>query len=195
MPMKKITILALLALSACVAPTGPVEVTRFHVPDTAPLGRGTITVVPAAGVDASSLEWRSYQAAVSRQLALHGYSDAGAGQAVQRVELRLERQTIQPERAHNPVTVGLGGSTGSYGSGLGLGVGINLSGPPPAQIETRLSVAIKDRVTNAVLWEGRASFTVSAKSPLADTQLGAAKMAEALFQNFPGTSGETILVK
>jgi hypothetical protein len=45
-----------------------------------------------------------------------------------------------------------------------------------------------------VLWEGRANFTVRATSPLADTALGAPKLAEALFKGFPGQSGETIQV-
>ena len=60
-----------------------------------------------------------------------------------------------------PVSVGVGGSTGSYGSGLGVGIGLNLSGPPPEQVETELAVAIRDRKTDKVLWEGRASFTAS----------------------------------
>jgi len=46
-----------------------------------------------------------------------------------------------------------------------------------------------------VLWEGRASFAVRADSPLATTQLGAAQMAAALFKDFPGNSGETVLIK
>jgi hypothetical protein len=54
---------------------------------------------------------------------------------------------------------------------------------------------IKNRVTGQSLWEGRSSFTVRASSPLAQTQLGAARMAEALFKDFPGQSGETIQVK
>ncbi len=54
---------------------------------------------------------------------------------------------------------------------------------------------IKDRVSTRTLWEGRASFVVDSKSPLAGTDLAAAKMAEALFQGFPGRSGETIEVK
>ena len=53
----------------------------------------------------------------------------------------------------------------------------------------------KDRVTGQSLWEGRSRFVVSAKSPLANSQLGAAKMTEALFKGFPGTSGETIEVR
>jgi hypothetical protein len=93
------------------------------------------------------------------------------------------------------VSVGVGGSAGSYGSGLGVGIGIELSGPPPEQIETELSVTIRERASGRALWEGRSRFTVGAKSPLAQTQLAAAKMSEALFKDFPGRSGETILVK
>ena len=62
-------------------------------------------------------------------------------------------------------------------------------------IETLLGVTIKDRASDKALWEGKATFTVRAASPLASTQLGAAKLAEALFKGFPGKSGETILVK
>jgi hypothetical protein len=76
-----------------------------------------------------------------------------------------------------------------------MGIGIDLSGPPPAVVETELAVTIKDRATGQALWEGRSSFAVAEKSPLANSQLGAAKMAEALFKGFPGNSGETIQVK
>lgn len=201
MPMKSwksaiaLLVLAVPALSGCVTPVGPVEVTRFHLPDTSALGKGTISVVPGPGANGASLEWKSYQAAVARQLVLLGYTEAPAGDGAQLAELRLSRETFRPERRTGPVSVGLGGSTGSYGSGVGLGVGINLSGRPPEQVRTELAVTIKDRVTSAALWEGRASFTVKTSSPLAATSLGAPKMAEALFVNFPGISGETIEVK
>lgn len=184
-----------LALSGCVAPVGPVEVTRFHVPETARIGRGAVSVEPAPGMAADSLEWRTYAAAVGRQLTLVGYSEQAAGTGEQVAYVRLQRQTYQPERNRSPVSVGVGGSTGSYGSGVGLGLGIDLSGPPPAVVETELAVTIKDRATGQALWEGRSSFTVTEKSPLANSQLGAAKMAEALFKGFPGNSGETIQVK
>jgi hypothetical protein len=187
--------LGLATLSGCVAPVGPVEVTRFHVPDAAVLGRGAVAIEPAPGEDSASLEFRTYAAAVARQLALAGYSEQVAGSAPQVALLRIERRSYRPGRDGSPVSVGVGGSTGSYGSGVGLGIGIDLSGPPPEQVDTQLSVMIKDRATGQSLWEGRSRFTVSAKSPLAGSQLGAAKMAEALFKDFPGRSGETIQVK
>ena len=182
-------------LSGCVAPVGPVEVTRFHLPDTAALGQGTIAVEPAQGMDGDSLEFRTYAAAVGRQLSLLGYGEMVAGQSDQIALVHVERRTLVPGRDGSPVSVGVGGSTGSYGSGVGVGIGLNLSGPPPEQIETRFSVTIRDRASGQSLWEGRASFAVKASSPLANSQLGAAKMAEALFTGFPGTSGETIQVK
>ena len=184
-------------LSACAAPIGPVEITRFHLPDTGALGTGTIAIEPADQRDAASLEFRSYAAAVGRELNRIGYSELVAGGASSRqvAILGIERGTFRPGRSGSPVSVGVGGGTGSYGGGVGVGVGLNLSGPPPEQVETRMSVTIRDRASGKTVWEGRASFEVKANSPLADTQLGAAKMAEALFRDFPGRSGETILVK
>lgn len=185
--------LALLALSACVAPVGPVEVTRFHVPD-AQFARGAIIVVPAPGMPDTSLELRTYQSAVARELVRIGYAPAQPGGA-QVAEVRLIRRTWQPDRQRGPVSVGLGAGGGSYGGGVGMGVGIDLSGPPTAQTETELGVMIKDRAGGRTLWEGRALFVVRVDSPLAQTDLGAAKLTEALFRGFPGNSGETILVK
>jgi len=189
--------ISLVALSGCVAPVGPVEVTRFHLPDTSRLGQGTIAVEPAEGIDGSSLEFRSYAGAVARELQRIGYTEmvAGSASSEQVAIVSLERRNFRFDRSGSPVSVGVGGSTGSYGSGVGVGIGLNLSGPPPEQVETRISVTIRDRASGQSLWEGRASFTVKASSPLAGTQLGAAKMVEALFKDFPGQSGETILVK
>lgn len=184
----------LLPLSACVAPTGPVEVTRFHVPETAVL-EGTVTVEAAPGMDPASLDVRTFEAAVGRELQRVGYRETNGPEGAQVAEVRLERRTYRPGRTGSPVSVGLGGQTGSYGSGVGVGVGIDLSGPPPEMTETLLGVMIRDRASRRVLWEGRASFAVRAASPLGSTALGAAEMARALFRDFPGKSGETVLVK
>ena len=188
-------VIGLMALGGCVAPVGPVEVTRFHLPDTSVLGRGTIVVEPAAGQDGASMEFRSYATAVERQLASVGYRIAPGTGSGQVALLKLDRQIWQPQRARGPVTVGVGGSAGSWGSGAGVGLGIDLSGPPQQQVETTIAVVITDRAAGTRLWEGRASFTVRANSPLASTQLGAPKLAGALFKDFPGNSGETIQVK
>jgi hypothetical protein len=190
-----LAVLMVLTLAACVAPVGPVEVTRFHVPELATRGRESIAIEPAVGQDGNSLEFGTYASAVSRQLNLLGFN-AGTTSAnsPQVAILRIERHVWRADRAHGPVSVGLGGSTGSYGSGMGVGIGLDLSGPPPEMVETLLGVTIKDRANGKVLWEGKATFAVRATSPLASTQIGAAKLAEALFKGFPGSSGETIKV-
>lgn len=193
--LKFAAIVAAGALSSCVAPVGPVEVTRFHVPEIGQLARGTISIEPAAGNRADSLEWRSFQSAVAQQLVRLGYVEAAPGTGAQVAQLRVSRQTYRPDRARGPVSVGVGGSTGSYGSGVGLGIGIDLSGRPAEQAVTEIGVIIRDRASNNALWEGRASFAVKASSPLAQTGLAAPKLAEALLSGFPGQSGETISVR
>lgn len=185
----------LILLSGCVTPVGPVQVTRFHTGDLSQLGKGTIAVEPAPGSDANSLEWQTYRGAVMHELQSVGYTEAAPGSGAQVALMRVSRTTVQLDGGSSPVSVGVGGSTGSYGSGVGVGVGINLSPRPKAQVDTELAVSIRERASGKVLWEGRAQFTVGSGSPLATTALAAPKMTEALFLNFPGNSGETIEVK
>src|SRR5688500_16326401 len=136
MSPRPIAAAALLALAACATPLAPVEVTRFSAP-AAPLGVGAISVVPAPSLGAGgSFESGVYQAAVARELARVGYTPVRPGDRGRYVaEVRLDRQAWRPERRRGPVSVGVGGSTGSWGSGVGVGVGLDLSGPPTEQVE------------------------------------------------------------
>lgn len=188
---------AALALAGCAStPTGPVQVTRFV--DAAAqdrLGQGTFFVEAAPGEEGDSAALLPYRAAVASQLTALGYSEAprtGAGQVVQ---VRVAQSVIAPPAARGPVSVGVGGSTGSYGSGVGLGIGLNLGGGRPReQLSTRLEVRINDALTGQSLWEGRALFDVASSAPLADSARNASVMAEALFRGFPGNNGETVEV-
>lgn len=190
--------LALLA-GACVSPAGPVEAVRFVSPDrAAELGRGPIRVIAGEGTDSSSLEFRSYAAAVERELERVGYQvlpvGAGTARDVQTAIVRVERMVLAPggpER--NPVSVGVGGGTGGFGSGLGVGIGLNLGGRPKDRIATQLFTNIRSG-DGVMLWEGRAMVEAKAGSPMAETQLNASKLAEGLFTDFPGESGATIEV-
>lgn len=188
------------ALAACTPPTGPVEVTRFHEPATlVQLGNGTIFVESAPGEAGAfgndSLELAPYKAAVARELAQLGYREADRGRADQVAEVRLERYVVGRGGRRSPVSVGVGGSTGSYGSGVGLGVGINLGGGSGEEVVTELGVTIRDRNTGAPLWEGRANFGVDTNSSLADARANADAVADALFREFPGNSGQTVAVE
>jgi hypothetical protein len=188
-------IAAALLLSGCAQTyVSPVSVTRFVGQAPARLGIGPIAVRAAPGM-AHSLEFAPYWHAVSAELTRLGYRVVPGNDAAQIAEVRVDRAVEQPGRRRNPVSVGVGGSTGSYGSGLGLGLGFDLSGPPPAVADTRIGVIIRDAAGGQPLWEGRADFAASANSKFGNAQAAAAKMAAALFAGFPGRSGETIEVR
>jgi len=187
-------LLALSLLSACVVPTGPVEVTRFNrAAEGISYGNGSFGVEVAGESSADrSLSASPYVAAVTREMQRVGYrNQAGTSDVV--AEIRFGATMIRPDR-RSPVSVGVGGSTGSYGSGIGLGVGITLGGGSAAQLQTSLSVRIIRRSDQLVIWEGTAVQSAKAGSPAAQPAIAASKLAEALFKDFPGVSGETIRV-
>lgn len=186
--------LGALALSGCVVPTGPVEVTRFNrAAEGVTYGNGSYSVQIAGDSAAGQgLAATPYLAAVAREMQRVGYSEKlGSGSEVV-AEVRVTTADLLPQR--NPVSVGVGGSAGSYGSGVGLGVGIDLSGRSQWQVETTLSVRIIRRSDNLVIWEGKAVQAAKAGSPAAQPGIAASKLAEAMFRDFPGVSGETIRI-
>ena len=196
---------AALALGGCATAVPPVEVTRFHTDAVAGWAPGTRYAIATAPLDAPepaapgagmpSLEWNSYRAAVDQQLQRQGLVAAGAGErAPLLVRISFDRANQLAEGRGSPVSVGVGGSTGSYGSGVGLGVGINLGGGPKRMADLQLSVRIDDAASGRALWEGRALTAVPVKAPANQPSLAAAKLAEALFKDFPGESGRTITV-
>ena len=187
-------LLALSLVSACVVPTGPVEVTRFNrVADNVPYGTGSF-IVTLAGESAGdgSLAGSPYVAAVAREMQRVGYRDNVSASDVI-AEVRFGATTIRPDR-RSPVSVGVGGSTGGYGSGVGVGLGFNLGGGSATQVQTTLAVRIVRRSDQLVIWEGTAVQAAKAGSPAAQPGIAASKLAEALFKDFPGVSGETIRV-
>lgn len=184
-----------LFVAACTTPQGPVEVTRFVDPaGSARLGQGTLFVESAPG-SLEGLEAAPYKAAVAAELTRLGYRETARADASQIAQVRIDRFTETPEGRRSPVSVGVGGSTGSYGSGVGLGIGINLGGGPRPTTGTQLGVTLRDSSGGLNLWEGRADIQTTDKSPLADRTRNAQALAAALFRDFPGRNGETVQVK
>lgn len=193
--------LATLSLSGCVVPTGPVEVTRFNRVDSgATYGSGTFDIELAdanggsdnsGAVDALSLS--PYSSAVRRELSQIGYSELAGGNADYIASIRV-RFTERVTSGRSPVSVGVGGGTGGYGSGVGLGVGINLGGGSKERVVTSLAVRIRKKSDNIVVWEGTAQQEAGKGTPAAQPGIAAAKLATALFSDFPGKNGETITV-
>ena len=184
------------AVAGCATPSyhTPVEVTRFTAQPAGAFDRGAIDVRAAPGEADTGLAFDVYRNAVSRELASLGFNPTAAG-APYVALVDVERWVAKPGGKRSPVSVGGGASTGTYGSGVGLGIGLNLSPDSPEEIDTQLSVSIRPAVGGAALWEGRARFTATANNELAQLDAAAARLATALFQGFPGTSGETIEVE
>lgn len=189
---------ATLALSACATTpyTGPVEVTRFVAPAPAGLGQGTIAITFPDAVSNENAR-RAFATAVSAELARLGYTVVPEGaSADQTATIRTTREPIAqaPVQERGPVSVGVGGSTGSFGSGLGMGVGINLGGGRESpQANTTLEVRIT-RPGNETLWEGRAQIATGVKSPYSQVETSARTLAAGLFKDFPGGNGETVTI-
>ena len=198
---------ALIAMSHPAIAAERIEVTRFHTPATlAQLGPGWVEVVPAAGFDPRSLETRAWLDAVARELAAQGFAASAPQPSVGRIaEVRLTRDAVPGSERRgggSSVSVGIGGGSGGGwhrgGGSVGLGVGIgfplggNRSQGKP-DVESELSVTIRDKATGAPLWEGQSSLRTAQRE--ADKPETAARLAHALFAGFPGKSGETIEVK
>ncbi|UAB78212.1 DUF4136 domain-containing protein [Erythrobacter sp. SCSIO 43205] len=189
-----------LCLSACTgtAYSGPVEVTRFVGELSAPAAqngeRGEIAITFPREMKNERARNAFYNA-VAAELSALGYTVIAQDQmGVQTARVETSRNELAPASSRGPVNVGVGGSTGSYGSGLGLGIGINLGGnTAKPNALTKLSVRISDRHGNS-LWEGRAQQAVSINSPYAEIEASAAALAKALFKDFPGGNGETISI-
>ena len=197
------TVAALCALASPALAAAPVEVTRFHTPATlAQLGPGWVEVVPAAGIDARSLETRAWLDAVARELAAQGLAASAPQPGVGRIaEVRLTRDVVpgsEQRGGGSSVSVGIGGGGGGWhggGVGLGVGLGFPLGGGKSrgGDVESELSVTIRDKASGAALWEGRSNVRTAQRD--ADRPETADRLAHALFSGFPGKSGATIKVK
>lgn len=188
--------IATLSLAGCMTVIPSVDVTRFH--DAAVARTGTVSIVAANPGDAASLEFRTATSAVAAALTRTGYTVLGEGAegATFKAVVELRRETVEPSRERrSPVSVGVGGSTGSYGSGVGVGIGIDLSGKPKPVVTMQLRVQIRQRSDDKAVWEGRAETSAKQGSPAAQPGMAAGKLADALFAGFPGISGQTITVQ
>ncbi|SHN63287.1 hypothetical protein [Erythrobacter sanguineus] len=196
-PIALLACAAALMLPACASSpyTGPVEVTRFVAPDSAGLGQGTIMLSFPDEVGNAAAR-SAFTAAVGKELAQLGYTVVPEGvPAAQTAAIRTSRNAIAAaDTRGNPVNVGVGGQTGSFGSGVGMGVGINLGGGRESpSVLTDLAVRIT-RTDGETLWEGRAQLATGVKSPFSQLTTSAATLAAGLFKDFPGGNGETVTI-
>ncbi|WP_373684419.1 DUF4136 domain-containing protein [Sphingomonas sp. R-74633] len=197
---KPLSIALLVALGAC-APTyrpQPIDVTRYHLGN--PMERTTVAIEPMANTDSFGPEYQTYSDAVRAELERLGYvqsvSNTPSGYIAAVAFRRVSKGAFKEPP---PVTIGLGGGSYSGGrrGGVGVGgdVGFGIGGKTRELYSTELWVQLRRRSDNTTVWEGRATTdNVSGTDP-AQPAVAAARMAKALFKDFPGESGITITVK
>lgn len=172
-----------LAVATAAVAAPPVSVTRFAAP-------GEIVRGPAASVTAAaSLEQKSYEDIVGRELARVGFVGEGAPRYSYSVEV-TQNTRVNPVR-RSPVTIGVGVGSGGWGGGFGIGGSFGVGTPRGRDtFVTRLAVQLRDKDSGKVVWEGRAEGeATNARDASVD------RLAAALFRDFPGESGRTISVR
>lgn len=177
----------LASLSGCAATIPSIEVTRFHL-------NQPIAPAPVAVDAGASLAASAYAAAVKQALARIGFGEAPDGTpAAYLAKVSFER-TTRAQTKQAPVSIGIGG--GSFGGGLGIGVSTRLGfgGGVRDIITSRVAVQLIRKGDGTIIWEGRAQTSAAATAPAAQPGLAAEKLANALFRDFPGVSGQTITV-
>jgi hypothetical protein len=171
-------LIAALSLAGCESTGGRsgggggVDVTRTHLGQQ--LARAQIAVEPAEAADANTPEFRAYAQTVEQHLTRHGYSIAtnrSASEQIARVDVRQGSRTA--------LTTGwpAGLATGSGGANV---------------VATLLDVRIQRRSDGTVFWQGRAVTETPASTARGEI---VARLAAALFRDFPGESGRTIRVR
>ncbi|MBX3560473.1 MAG: DUF4136 domain-containing protein [Sphingomonas sp.] len=193
-------ILAAAATAAgCATDTGGsaqsgVSVTRFHLNQ--PIARGEIAVEASDLEDANSIAFAERALPVARELTRLGWTVTVRNPNSEHVAVVRIEQGRRAAARRSGLSIGIGGGTGGYRSGVGVGLGttIPIGGSGPIVV-TELSVRIQRRSDATAIWEGRAQLEARESAPLADPRNATNRLAAALFEGFPGESGRTIRVR
>ncbi|QTH20039.1 DUF4136 domain-containing protein [Rhizorhabdus wittichii] len=190
-----------LALAGCAAQMPETRVTRFHLGQ--PIAKGEVTVEPRDPTLSKDLEFQAYARIVRTELDRLGFRIAPDLTKSELVAVTEVRRSWRPtgQARGSSLSIGLGGgSGGGWHGGTSVGVGGAVSfpiGKPKERmdVQTQLSIQLKRRSEGTVIWEGRAESVARDGTPQANAEATVARLAAALFRDFPGRSGETITVK
>lgn len=189
------------ALAGCAAQVPESRVTRFHLGQ--PIAPGELAVEPRDPTMAGELEFQTYARIVQAEFDRLGFHAAPNLARSELVAVTDVSRSYRPtgEYSGSSMSIGLGGASGGgWHGGTSVGLGGSVSFPLGKQKErmdvlTRLSVQLKRRSDSTVIWEGRAESVARDGTPYADPEATVQRLAAALFQGFPGRSGEIITVK
>jgi hypothetical protein len=186
---------ALTLLAGCET-TSPTKVTRFDLGQ--PISPAAVEITPRNPNDGGGLAFSTTASAVSAELARLGFTIAAPNDASSPlVAVVALDQTTRPGPPRGPqFSVGIGGATFGRHTGFGGGVDVPVTRGRASYIDSSLLlVQLKRRADGTVIWEGRASTLTDAGSPADSPAALSQKLATALFRDFPGASGQTIMVK
>lgn len=194
MTVRNILISALLlGVAACTTTNPGTEVKRFHLG--APIARSTIVLMPAPGQPAG-LEFQTYAEAVGRELRAQSFIPVTGDPSAAYVGTIDIRQMARPAPRRGGVSIGLGGGSFGRGGGVGGGVSFPVGQSRPGDIvTTSLGLQIKRRADSSVVWEGTAVGAGDSRDGGGDLTRQLPELARALLAGFPGTPGQTVLVK
>jgi hypothetical protein len=190
---------AMLVLAGCSTggPTGT-NVTRFHMGT--PIAKGSIYVEPRDPSKAGDLEFRTYAATVSAELAAVGFTPVATLTSAEYVGIMSYSQSFQAVSSSPPVSVGFGvggASFGGGGGGVGVSSGVNVpvGGGTNVMAVSQLGLQIKRRSEQTVIWEGTAISQARSGTPEASLGSAVPGLARNLLRDFPGPAGKTVNYK
>jgi hypothetical protein len=192
---RSIVALVLMAglLGACAGPDQMrSEVTRFHQ---LPVPAGPVAVVPADQHNMGSIEFNRYAQQVASRLAAVGFPPPSGGEPDYIAEFDYSQQPVAVDDAGSGPYLSFGMGSGSYGNhsavGVGVSTGFDLSGRDRGETAMRtVTLVIERRADGSRVFEGR----VQSIGPAANFPSVIPYMLDAMFSNFPGESGRTIVV-
>ena len=178
----------LLLASACTSTSKhTTAVSRFHLDN--PIPAQQVNIKPSEN---GSIEFQNYSAIVASELAKNGYTPSEADTDIF-VVVDITRGMVVKPPERSPFSVGIGG--GSFGGNVGVGgsASFPVGGGANEVYATSLEVKFIQRAENKIIWEGRAARETET-APENPTEL-MQKMVAALFSDFPGDSGKTVVIK
>jgi hypothetical protein len=188
-------------LAACTSPSFKADVSRFAVPLPAPQGQ-TFAVIAEDPKLAGGLEFATYANAVAAEMTQLGYARAASPETADMLVRFNYRVDGGRERVRTDLNgVGFAGNPwgpwGGWGGGYGRwGYGFNdpFFGGPNVRSYTVYTSAIDLKIDRAAdgqrLFEGKAE-AVSRSNRLPTL---VPNLVDAIFTDFPGSSGETVRI-
>lgn len=128
-----------------------------------------------------------YEAAMLDRLGAAGYDISGNGRnAPQVAQIRILRNIAVPaERKRSPVSGETSVTVSNRGSSVGMALRLDFTKPEKALLSTLMELKIRDRVSDTVLWEGRAQIFTRDEDPDWNEDDIANRLAAALLEGFP----------